>query len=316
MTRGITAVTGASGHLGQWVVARLTERGHDVLSVARCPRSTPTIDGVQWSRPVRTLACDLTDGAAVARARDALLEAEAVVHLAAVVPADTASNTDSDARATLRSNVAATIDLLRVLSESSRLRSLVYASTFEVYGPPSGLPIPEDHPTNPVTYYGASKLAGEQYVRLFAADRGVACCSLRMPAIYGPGETARRALGNFIRAAAAGGSLAIQGDGSDVRDLLYAADAAEAVATAIERQARGAYNLGSGRGYSIREMAREVCDVAGGSLSVARNRRVKPRVDYVLDIGRARADLGWAPRTAFEEGVRAQLAWVRGSASG
>jgi UDP-glucose 4-epimerase len=307
----VIAVTGASGHLGQWVVAELTRLGHDVLCVARKPLDRPNIAGVRWSRPVRTLSCDLSGTADLAAGREELLEADSVVHLAAHIPGDTARNSPEDAHATLRCNVIGTIRLLALLSGGSRLSSFAYASTFEVYGAPETLPVGEEHPTRPLGYYGASKLAGEKYVELFSAAQGVPACSLRLPAIYGPGDRLARAIGNFIRAGAGGGQIQIHGDGLDRRELVYVADAADAVGRAVRRRARGAINVASGVGYGIREMADAVIRAADGQATPVQRERVKPRLDYVLAVDRAREVLGWEPRTSLDDGVRAQLQWVR-----
>jgi UDP-glucose 4-epimerase len=319
-------VTGASGHLGQWVVAALTSRGHDVLCAARRPLEAPAIAGLAWSRPVRTAACDLGQPDGLDALRPHLPSLRAVVHLGAHVPAETARNADEDGDATFRANTAGTARLLALLAEAPRLEAVVYASTFEVYGPVFRLPIDEQHPTAPTNYYGASKLAGEKYLRLFAGDRTIPGASLRLPAIYGPGDGIRRAIGNFVRAAAAGTPIEIQGDGADLRELIYAGDAAEAVALCLERRGSGVFNVASGRGISIREMA-EAAQRAGrdgghpqtpggGSAPVVFRDRVKPRADYVLSIERARHELGWSPTTSLDEGVRAQLAWVRGHDGG
>jgi len=307
----VIAVTGASGHLGQWVVARLTALGHDVVCVSRAPRSHPSIPGVSWSRPVRTVVCDLSEPASVETIRASLAGVEAVVHLAARIPADTAVDAFDDALATLRANVSGTTRLLHGLGDAGRLRTLVFASSFEVYGPPRSIPIREDHPLEPSGYYGASKVAGEKYAALFGAARGVATCLLRMPAVYGPGDTLRRAVGNFVRAAAAGRPLDLQGDGQDRRDLVYVDDAARACVLAIERPVTGACNLGSGRGFSILEIAATVARLEGVTAPVSRHERIKPRLDYVLDAGRARDLLGWEATTPLADGLRAQLEWVR-----
>jgi nucleoside-diphosphate-sugar epimerase len=169
----VIAVTGATGHLGQWVVARLTDLGADVLVVSRRPKTAPTIEGITWRRPVRTLSWDLTEPASLSETVPMLQQAEAAIHLAAFIPPETAGNREWIS--TLRANVHGTIHLLQALNDSPALRSLVLASSFEVYGRPLELPIAETHRTRPTTYYGASKLAAEQFVRIFANDAEVAC---------------------------------------------------------------------------------------------------------------------------------------------
>jgi UDP-glucose 4-epimerase len=304
------AVTGASGHLGQWVVSRLLARGHEVVCVSRRPAGSPSIDPLRWAPGVRTLACDLADPETPAMIRRELSGVQGVAHLAAFVPEDTAANTASDAVSTLRTNVVGTVGLLEGLSGLEGITSLVYASTFEVYGAPVADRISEDHPTDPLGYYGASKLAAEKYVALFGSDRGVACCTLRLPGVYGPGDTLRRSVGNFVRAASAGDPIVVHGDGSDRRDFITAEEAAVAIDLALQSGASGVVNVGSGHGYSIMEIAETVSRVAGGS-PIQRGERVKPRVDYVLDVTRAREQLGWEPAGRLEDGIRAQLEWQR-----
>jgi nucleoside-diphosphate-sugar epimerase len=313
--RQVIAVTGASGHLGQWVVARLTAAGHDVLCLSRNPIAQPTIEGVHWSKPVRMLVCDLTDRESVAAARGELRSAQALVHLAGHIPADTASPSAQTADTTLRTNVLGTLLLLEAIQTSERLATVVVASSFEVYGRPIHLPITEEHPTRPLGFYGASKLAAEGYLSLMGADGRVACSALRLPAVYGPGDTLERAVGNFVRAAKLGRPLEIYGDGADRRELVYADDAAEAVVAALEKKARGAINLGSGTGYTISEIADAVCRAADGVIAVVHRDRVRPRLDYVLAIDKARRELGWRSRTSLENGIRAQLEWVQSSGS-
>jgi UDP-glucose 4-epimerase len=308
--------------MGEWVIAELAAHGHEILAISRNPIDKPTIAGLNWQirpresqtgqdRRVQTAAVDLSEAGSLSRIDRARAKIRAVVHLAAHVPAETARNADEDADTTLRANAVGTVRLLQWLAEAEKLESVTYASTFEVYGAAHASPIDESHPTEPLNYYGASKLAGEKYLRIFGKDRKLPCASLRLPAIYGPGDKIRRAIGNFIRAAAARKSIEIQGDGEDLRELVYAGDAARAVALAIQHRADGPFNIASGRGISIREMAEAAKRAAGGEIEVVMSPRVKPRLDYTMAIDRAKAAFGWSPATSLDEGVRAQLDWVR-----
>jgi len=308
-------VTGGSGHIGQAVIALLGRLGKSAVCLARQPLKAATIPGFGWKGSVKPLSCDLADADAVRALGKALGEAEAVVHLGGHVPEVTGANEDEGAYETLHANAAGTAHLLEALSKSSKLRSFVYASSFEVYGAPLAAPISEDHPTRPATYYGATKLAGEKLAAIFAADRKVPVCSLRLPAVYGPGDGKKRALGNFVRAAAEGRDLVIQGDGEDRRELVFVADVAEAIVEAVMVKASGVVNVGTGRGYSVREMAECVARVAGGRPRIVTRERVKERIDVALDASRARKLLEWEPRTPLEDGVRAQYAWVKGAGS-
>jgi len=257
------------------------------------------------------LACDLSELDAVERLRPKLADATGAVHLAAYVPADTAANHFKDADETLRTNVRGTIHLLSALQQARSLTGVVHASTFEVYGEPLRDRVSEDHPTNPLSFYGASKLASEKFIALFSRQTSVAAASLRFPAIYGPGDTINRAIGNFVRAAVDASPVQIFGDGADLRDAVYAADAADGVLAALSRSASGPFNMGNGVGYSIRQMAEVANALAGGRLEIVQRERVKPRRDYVLDVERARRELGWSANTSITTGMRAQFEWLR-----
>jgi UDP-glucose 4-epimerase len=307
------AITGASGHLGQWAIAAVRAAGHEVLGISRRALTAPTISGLAFEAPP-WLQADLADPGCGATLREALRDVDAVVHLAGHIPGDTAASARDDALATLHANALGTVHLLDALSGTPHLRGVVYASTFEVYGRPLESPIRESHPAQPLGYYGATKLAGEHYLRIFGADRGLPCASLRLPAVYGPGDRLRRAVGNFVRGAAEGRPPEIHGDGEDRRELVYVADAAEAIVRALAARADGPINLGSGRGFSVLQIAETVQRVAGLDSAPKRLPRQKPRLDYVLDVELARRVLGWQPRTSLEHGIAAQLAWVRGGA--
>jgi UDP-glucose 4-epimerase len=304
------AVTGASGFLGQWVVERLTARGSDVICISRRPTQSPKIAGTTWKRPVHTLACDISDPESVKACSKELSGVKTLIHLAAYIPKNTALNTHEDALSTLQLNVLGTARLLDAVRNVRDLSYIIYASTFEVYGVPQRTPIDEEHPTLPVNYYAASKLTGEKLVAIASAARKIATCTLRFPAIYGPGDTQDRAIGNFARAAASGEDLVVYGDGSDRRELVYVGDAADAVALATQKHVSCVLNIASGKGFTVKEMADVVLQGTSTRARIVVRERVRPKLDYVMAIDRAREVLGWAPSTPLEEGVKTQLAWL------
>jgi UDP-glucose 4-epimerase len=260
-------------------------------------------------RTVRSVACDLSSVGAVREAASVLESATAVVHLAAHVPLSTARNADKDTPATLAANVGGTAALLAALRDASRLETLVSASTFEVFGEPRTIPITEDHPPDPLNYYAASKLCGERYMQLAAEAHGRSCSILRLSTVHGPGDRLVRAIGNFVRNAAAGKPQEVHGGGYDRRDLAYVADTAAGVGSAIARRATGEYNIGGGS-HSILELAEVVADAAG--VPIIRRPQEKPERSCALDLRRAESELGWSPATSLADGIQAQLEWTRG----
>ena len=293
-------VTGATGHLGRAVVAALA--GHEVVAVSRSGEALGEVRG---------LACDLTAETAVAVLADELGPEVALVHLAAWHPPATAATSSADRRQLLETNVLGTMRLLDAAREAGGVRCVVYASTFEVYGDPRDAVIDERSRTYPTTDYGATKLAAEHHLAAFAYEEGgVRTVALRMPAIYGPGETTSRALPNFLAKVAARERPVIYGDGADERDQLHVRDAAAAIVCALER-GEGVYCVADGERHSIDAIARTAMKVAGMDGEPKRAERQKPRRDFHMDIAKARAELGFRPEVTLEEGMAEQLEWLQ-----
>jgi UDP-glucose 4-epimerase len=274
-------VTGATGHLGTALMRVLKERGHEGLGLSS-KDALPALNG------------DV-----------------ALVHLAAWHPPATASTTADDRRKLLDVNVFGTMKVLEAAREK-RATCVVYASTFEVYGKPESSLIDEEHPTRPLSDYGATKLAGEDHLLAFAYEEKTRVVALRMPAIYGPGEKTPRLLPNCLSKVARGLRPVIEGDGGDLRDQLYVDDAALAIALALEEEgARGIYNVADGEEHSVAEIARLAMKVAGMTGEPEVTERKKPRLDYHMDIKKAGYELSFAPKVSLEEGMRRQLETLR-----
>lgn len=292
-------ITGATGHLGRAVVAAL--EGHEVVAVSR---------GGADVGHARGLAADLADDASVGVLSRALGPDVALVHLAAWHPPATAATSPTDRRRLLEVNVLGTMRALDA-ARGGNVACVVYASSFEVYGAPRTSPITEAHPTYPRTDYGATKLAGEHHLAAFAYEEGgVRTVSLRMPAIYGPGERTPRALPNFLAAVAGGDRPVVHGEGEDLRDQLHVRDAAQAVTCALERGA-GVYQVADGEAHSVGAIARLAMEVAGLAGAPVSRERAKPRADFHMAIDAARRELGFEPRVTLAEGMREQLDWLR-----
>jgi nucleoside-diphosphate-sugar epimerase len=206
---------------------------------------------------------------------------------------------------------------MRVL-EAARLRPtacVVYASTFEVYGLPEGPgPVDESARLNPVSDYGATKLAGEDHLLAFAYEERTRVVALRMPAIYGPGEITSRALPNFLRQVARGERPRVLGTGADLRDQLHVRDASLAVERALFGEASGIFNVADGAAHSIAELARTAMQVAGMSGEPEQAPSQKPGYDFHMSIDKARRELGFEPGVRLAEGMAEQLAWLRSRA--
>jgi UDP-glucuronate 4-epimerase len=210
----------------------------------------------------------------------------------------------------LRNNVAATQRLLEALPLGIRL---VYASSSSVYGDSETLPTPEDAPPQPRSPYGVTKLGAEQLCRVYHADHGLDTVALRFFTVYGPRQRPDMAFRRFCEAAAAGRPIELFGDGRQSRDFTYVTDVVAAIRAAGEAPGAGGgvYNVGGGDPVSLNCALERLAGLAGRPLDVRRHGRESGDVLHTAaDIGAARRELRWAPRTALADGLAAEFEWV------
>ncbi|MEI8138695.1 MAG: NAD-dependent epimerase/dehydratase family protein [bacterium] len=201
----------------------------------------------------------------------------------------------------------------------SGAKKVLYTSSGAVYGrqPPQLLHIPEDYqgapdPLDPGSAYGEGKRAAELLCALYAKQFGLESKIARCFAFVGPGMPmgAHFAIGNFIQDALNGETIKVKGDGTPLRSYLYAADLAIWLWTILLRGNAGtAYNVGSGRAFSIGEIAAIVADCAqAGPVMIQSKANLKsPSERYIPDVTRAKVDLGLTVRVDLEEAIRRTL---------
>lgn len=297
-------VIGGGGFLGRHVVDAFIQEGTAVSVMDIAPPPGTLDNAVDW------LTGSITDISLVA---SAAMGCDAVVFLA---NSSLPGSSHVDLSVEVRAHVEGTIKVAEVCS-SLGVRRFVFASSGgAVYGfdPEVGQALQEDMPTLPRNAYGASKLAIEHYLRLLSTMRELKTVSLRVANPYGEGQRALRAQGVIAAAmqhAMAGTVMPIWGDGLVERDFLYVSDVARAfVAAATHSRSDGLINIGSGRSVSLRDILSLVEAAIGKQLKVAYypDRQIDVRRS-VLDITRAREQLGWEPKIELEEGLSRTAAW-------
>ena len=295
-------VLGGNGFIGTNLVERLLADGSDVRVYDRGANRFGEVSGAEQLRG------ELGNHGLI---REAVRGVEVVFHLVSTTLPKTAND---DPIHDVRSNLVDTLQLLESCVEAG-VRKVVFASSGgTVYGPPRSVPIEEGHPNDPITSYGIVKLAIEKYLHLFHHLHDLDFAALRISNPYGPYQDPtgqQGAVGVFLQNALAGRPITIWGDGEVVRDYLYVADLADALVRA-STTGRGVFNVGSGHGVSLNELLESISAVAGE----------RPQVRYqaartldvpanVLDIRRAREELGWSPRVGLDEGLQKTTSWLR-----
>ena len=284
-------VTGGAGFIGSHVVDALLARGDDVLVLddLSTGKRENLSDGAQLEVvDIREPLADRFEGAEVCFH----LAAQADVRVSIECP-------DHDAQV----NVLGTISVL----EAARRRGtqVVFASTGgAIYGECEG-PAPEESPRLPLSPYGVSKLAAEEYLSAYNRLHGTGHVTLRYGNVYGPrqdphGEAGVVAI--FFGRLATGEPARIFGDGRQTRDYVYAGDVARATLAAVGRE--GVFNVGTGIETSVLELYELCRRVAGSELEAAQaEARLGELQRSVLDVSLAERELGWRPEVPLEEGL-------------
>jgi UDP-glucose 4-epimerase len=210
-------------------------------------------------------------------------------------------------------NVLATQRLLERY-RASRLERFVYASSSSVYGDAERYPTDESMLPRPFSPYGVTKLAAEHLTLLYGRNFGLPVAALRYFTVYGPRQRPDMAFHRFCRAMLQGEPITVYGDGRQSRDFTFIADAIEANVRAWKQSApQGVYNIGGGSQVEVLEAIRILERVLGMTARVEFQPR--PPGDPLrtrADASRIQADLGFAPTTPIEDGLRAEAEWARG----
>jgi UDP-glucose 4-epimerase len=294
-------VLGGGGFIGSHLAAALIADRHFVRVLERPYRdrtTAPAVDArLEWREG------DFGNAQDVGRALEGI---DTVFHL---ISTTQPQSSNDDPAFDVQSNLLPTLSLLDQLRERPGVRLIFVSSGGTVYGVPQQTPIPETHPTDPTCSYGIVKLAIEKYLALYRVLHGLDYSILRLANPYGPGQEANRAqgvVGTFLYRVTHGEAIEVWGDGSVVRDYVYIGDAVSSLLRAAEyRGDARIFNIGSGTGHSVREILDAVEAVTGRKADVRYTPARKFDVPVsILDISRARAELGWTPAIDLAEGLR------------
>jgi UDP-glucose 4-epimerase len=305
MTLSHALVTGGAGFIGSHLARQVLAAGRavtiiDNLSVGRreaVPEGARFVHG------------DIRDEAAVAAALDGV---DHVYHLAAQV---TIRGSFDRFYEDLDTNVMGTARLLRMV-DPARVEWFTLASSMAVYADaPTPAPIDETHPTQPLSPYGIGKLAAEGVARQILEARGIPFTAVRYFNTFGPGQTYTPYVGVitiFVTRLLRGEPITIFGDGEQQRDFVHVDDiAAGTLATA--GRAPGTYNLGTGRGTSLNQLATLLIDRLGPGTHAQHAPPQAGELRFsVADISAAQRALAYQPTRTLERDIDSVIADIRG----
>lgn len=307
-------VTGACGWLGAETVRTLLARGDAV--VATDLAISPAIAALAAGNPRLVAApADLGEWPQVMR----LLREhrpDAIVHAAAVVGVIQCVDIPIKAN---RVNVEGSINLFEAMRLEG-IRRVVHVSTEETYGDFIAPVIDEEHPQNPVSVYGATKLAVEHHGRIYSRDHGLECINVRTCWVYGPHLPRLRVPRTFIEAALRGEPLHLDEGADFAVDQVYIADTVAGVLLALDKPKHrfDSYNIATGMAPTVADVAAAVNRaIPGARISVGSSGPyrhggvVLSARKGALDIRRATAELDYRPRYDLQRGIEATIAATR-----
>ncbi|HDN83776.1 MAG TPA: SDR family NAD(P)-dependent oxidoreductase [Candidatus Altiarchaeales archaeon] len=300
-------VTGGAGFIGSHLVDRLVEEDAEVVAIDNLKDGD--LSNLDKSKDrIEFHKVDIRDFEALKKAMDGV---EVVFHLAANANVPySVENPKYD----FETNALGTFNVLK-LSLDLDVEKVIYASSAAVYGEPVYVPIDERHPLNPISPYGASKLAGERSGFAYYSTYGLKFVAMRIFNTYGERQR-RYVMYDFLRKLRENPKrLEVLGTGEQVRDFCYVEDCVEAFILAAEKNVAvgDVFNIAGGNPISIRDLAYLMVKILGldGKTEVVFTGESWKGdiVNLYADISKIKSKLGFEPKVGLEEGILRLKEW-------
>ena len=295
-------VTGGAGFIGSHLVEKLVNLNYQVKVLDNF--SSGRISNLRCVKgKAKIVRGDIRDKKVLGKV---VKNVDTIIHLAALTDV-----TESVRKPHLyhEVNTTGTLNLLHT-AEKNKVQKFVYISTCAVYGEAKKLPINEEHPTAGLSPYAVSKLAAENYCRVYNEVYGLKTVILRLFNVYGPGQQNKSYSGviiRFIEMLNQNKPPIIYGDGEQTRDFVYVGDVVEAIVKAVESNISfDIFNIGTGEPTTINHLAETIIRVMGKeNLKPIHTEPRKGEIRHSqADITKAKEKLGYKPQTNLTEGLK------------
>ena len=319
-------VTGGAGYIGSFMVKRLIDDGHTVIVADSLERGQ--------EKDIHKKAIVKVGDLADKTYRDSLFKEtaiEAIIHFAGYI--SVGESMESPYKY-FHNNVAATLDLIEDAHRAG-VNKIIFSSSAAVYGNPTQIPIPEDHQKQPTSVYGESKLMVEDMLRWYGVTKGLNSVSLRYFNACGAAldgsmgeahEPETHIIPRAIQSLLEGKQFTLFGedyktsDGTCVRDYIHVLDLVEAHVVALKKlestEGALAYNVGTGKGYSNKEIVAMIEQVSGQKVSVTfGSRRAGDPDELVADVSKIKNELGFeAKHSDLKTIIESAYTWHKNQA--
>jgi len=310
-------VTGGAGFIGSHICERLLGEGHDVVSIDNFDpyyditvkkKNVSIVKGhPEAGRHFRFVKGDILD--------QPFLEPLFTKHKFEFIFHEAAQ---AGVRVSVENpykphevNTTGILNLLECIKNRDHVRKFINASSSSVYGTVKYLPFDEDHPTLPISPYGATKLLAEHYLRIYHELYNIDSVSLRYFTVFGPRLRPDLAISIFTGKALRGEPLEIFGDGKKTRDFTYIENIVEANVRLMTR-GQGEINIGSNERTSIRELAEKIISITGSNSEIVFSEDQKGDAQHTFaDISRAKREFGYDPEIKLDRGLELFVEWYR-----
>ena len=289
------AITGGSGFIGTHLVDLLKDE-HEILILDRNHSSNQNVDFIE---------CDLLETEKIS---NVLEGSDIVIHLAAAVGVKL---TEENPLHTLNVNIQGTHNVLESCKKNN-VKKIIFASSSEIYGEATHIPIKETDPPMPITNYGVSKITSEEYVKAYATTSSMKYSILRFFNAYGPGQSSSFVMSEFISKAIENKTIAIHGNGEQLRAFCHVSDIVNGINLCLVNGHNEIFNIGNNKEpITIFELAKTIKKITESSSEItflpfenSERNRTSEIMKRIPDITKAYDILGYRPRICLNEGIK------------